>query len=97
MPIHIIIDLFETLTRNLQYLLQKYGLIKLILVYVKDDVSSSNTMINNLKSMVDCESLGVAKSFQGICFRHAFSKVCQYATANEKVHMGLKYVSVKFA
>jgi hypothetical protein len=97
MPKHIIIDLFETLAKNLQDLLQKYGLIKLIFVYVKDEALSSNTMIDTLKSMVNCESLGVAKSFQGTCFGHAFSKVCQYAITNEKVHMGLKYVSIKFA
>jgi hypothetical protein len=75
-PTHIIIDLFETLAIFLQNLLQKYGLIKLILVYVKDEASSSNTIIDTLKSMVNCESLVVAKSFQGTCFGHAFSKVC---------------------
>jgi hypothetical protein len=63
-PKHIIIDLFETLAKNLQCLLQKYGLIKLIIFYVKDEVSSSNTMINIFKSMVNYESLGVEKVFK---------------------------------
>lgn len=40
---------------------------------------------------------GCGKSFQGTCFGHVISKVCQYAIVDEKVHMGLKYVSIKFA
>jgi len=63
-PKHIIIDLFETLAKKLQYLLQKYGLIKLIVFYVKDEVSSSNIMINIFKSMVNYEILGVEKVFK---------------------------------
>ncbi len=96
-PKHINIDLFDTLGRNLQDLSQKYGLIKLILVYVKYEASSSNIMINILKSMVNYESLGVAKKIQSICFGHVISKVCQYAIVDEKVHMSVQYVSIKFS
>jgi hypothetical protein len=42
-------------------------------------------MIATLKLIVDCEVLGVEKSFHGTCFGHAFSKACQYATMDEKV------------
>jgi hypothetical protein len=40
--------------------------------------------------------LGLEESFQGICFGHAFSKTCQYATTNEKVCKDLQYVSIKY-
>ncbi len=33
--------------------------------------------------------------FQGTCFNHAFSKACQYATKDEKVCKGLKFLFVK--
>ncbi len=41
--------------------------------------------------------LGLEESFQWTCFGHAFSKVCQYATTNDKVCKNLKYVYIKFA
>jgi hypothetical protein len=96
-PKHINIYLFDTFARNLQDLLQKHGWIKLILVYVKHETSSSNTLINIFKSMVNNESLGVAKKLKGTCFGHVISKVCQYAIVDEKVHMSLQYVSIKFS
>jgi hypothetical protein len=34
--------------------------------------------------------------FYKICFGHAFSKTCQYATTNDKVYKAL-YVSIKVA
>ncbi len=43
-----------------------------------------NTMITTLKRIVSCDMLGLEESFQGICFGHAFSKACQYATTKEK-------------
>jgi hypothetical protein len=67
---HITIDLFEayktpceTFVRNLQNPLKQYGLIKKIIVYVKDERSNLNTMIVVLRSIMSCETLGVVESF----------------------------------
>jgi hypothetical protein len=53
-------------------------------------------MIVVLKSIVNCEALGVTKSFQGTCFGHAFFKACQHSTSDQKMWKGFKYVSIKF-
>jgi hypothetical protein len=50
-----------------------------------------------LKFVAKCEVFGLDESFQGICFGHAFSKACQYATIDIKVCINLKFVSIKFA
>ncbi len=41
--------------------------------------------------------LGLEESFQGICFGHAFSKACQYATTKENNCEDLQYISIKYA
>ncbi len=51
-------------------------------------------MIKILKSVVNCNILGLSKSFY---FGHAFFNVFQYATTNENVFKGLKYVPIKIA
>jgi hypothetical protein len=54
-----------------------------------------NAMIVALKVVVNCEALDKIKSFQGKCFKHAFSNAYQHATADERVYKGFKYVSIK--
>ncbi len=66
-------------------LLDTYGLRKNILAYVKDEGSNFNNMAITLKSVVNCEALGIEESYQGTCFEHAFSKACQYVIVDEKV------------
>ncbi len=68
---------------------------KKIITYVKDDGSNLNAMIFVLKYIICCETLGLQESFNGICFGHAFSKACQYATIDEKVCRNIRYVSIK--
>jgi hypothetical protein len=68
-----------------------------IIAYVKDKGSNLNIMIIDLKSIISCDVLGLEKSFQGICFGHAFSKACQYVTTDEKLCKDLSYVSIKTA
>ncbi len=63
---------------------------------MKDEGSNLNTLTHVLKSVVKCETLALKESFQ-TCFGCAFSKVCQYATTNDKVCKNLKYVFIKFA
>ncbi len=85
------------MAKNLIELLDIYGLRNKIIVYVKDEGSNLNTLIDILKSIIQCETLGLEESFQGTCFDHVFSKVCQYATTNDKVYKSLKYVFIKYA
>ncbi len=47
-----------------------------------------------LKSIISCDVLGLDENFQSICFGHASSKACQYATTNEKLRKDLRYVSI---
>ncbi len=54
-------------------------------------------MIISLKLIISCNVLGFKESFQGTCFDHAFSKVCQYATTYEKNYKGLRYLSIEVA
>jgi hypothetical protein len=65
------------------------------IVYVKDEGSNFNVMIGVLKFVVNCKYLGIEESLQGTCFGHAFSKACQYGTAEEKNCKNLKYVYIK--
>ncbi len=101
---HITLGLFEpidisgqTLAKNLIELLDSYASRKKIIVYVKDEGSNLNIMTITLKSIIGCDILVLEESFQGICFGHAFSKACQYATTKEKVYKDLWYVLIKAA
>jgi hypothetical protein len=49
-------------------------------------------MIKTLKSIVNYNILGLLESFY---FGHAFFNACYYATTNENVYKGLKYVPIK--
>jgi hypothetical protein len=44
---------------------------------------------------MNCGELGIQTPFEGVCFDHAFSKACQYATSNEKVNYGLQPMKIK--
>jgi hypothetical protein len=54
-------------------------------------------MTITLKSVVNCDILGLAKEIQGNYFCHAFFKAYLYLLADVKVYKGLKYVSIKIA
>ncbi len=87
----------QTLTINLIKLLDSNELKKEIVTYVKDEGFYLNTMIMSLKSIVSCDVLGLKESFQRTCFKHAFSKVCQYVITYEFFYKGLRYLSIKIA
>jgi len=55
----------QTLVRSLTKLLDKYGLRKKIIAYVKDEGSSLNAMPTTLKVIVNFEYLGLKESFHG--------------------------------
>jgi hypothetical protein len=83
------------MARNLIKLLNQYDLRRKLVAYVKDEGANLNAMTTALKSMVDCEVLGLEESFQGTCFNHAFFKACQYGTAKEFFCKNLKHISIK--
>ncbi len=60
--------------------MEKYGLKKKIIAYVKDEGFNLNAMTIALKLDVSCKSFSLEESFQGTCFGHVFSKACQYDT-----------------
>ncbi len=45
--------------------------------------------------VVSCASLGMFEPFDGSCFEHAPSKVCQYVIMDEKMAHGLSCTSIK--
>jgi hypothetical protein len=65
----------------------KYGLTKKTLAYVKNENENLNTMTTILKSIVNCEILGVMEIFKGTCFGHVFFIAYQY-TIVEKISLG---------
>jgi len=76
-------------------LLNKFGLRKKLITYVKNEGSNLNAM--NFAFVINFETLSLQKSFNGTCFGHSFPKACQNATTNEKVCKNLIYVSIKTA
>ncbi len=83
------------MVQNLIDLLDKFGLRKKVITYVKDESSNLNAMTFALKSIISCETLSLQESFNGTCFGHVFSKACQYAIIDEKMCINLMYVSIK--
>ncbi len=53
----------QTLAKSLTKLFDKSGLRKKIIAYVKDEGSNLNAMIDVLKFVVNCDFLGLEKSF----------------------------------
>ncbi len=99
---HVIIGLFEAIKTIGQALAKKFDIIvgqvwfkEENIIYVKDEGFHFNEMISALKSIINCEYLGIKESFQGTCFVHAFSKAFQYGIVEEKICRYLKYVSIK--
>ncbi len=80
---------------KLQELLDKFVLTNRIVTYVKDEGSNLETCASALNSIVWCNSLGLLEPFDILCFGHALSKVCQYATIDEKVSIDLNYAFIK--
>ncbi len=71
-------------------------MINKIIRCVKDEGTDLSTMTNVLKQIVSYERLGILAPCEGVCFRHALSKTCQYATSDEKVSSSLQPVNIEF-
>jgi hypothetical protein len=64
----------QALAKSLKKMLDKYGLRKKNIGYVKDEGSNFNSLTIVLKSIVSCESFELEETFQSTCFGHAFQK-----------------------
>ncbi len=56
-----------------------------VLVYVKNEDNNLNTLENVLSIATSYKLLELEKPFANTYFGHVMSKVCQYATIDEKV------------
>jgi len=65
-------------------LLNSFGLLDKIIVYVKDEGSNLNTLTNALTSVVSYSPLQLAHPFVGSCFGHAMF----FATNDTKMCVG---------
>jgi hypothetical protein len=64
---------------------------------LKNEGFNLHTDASPLNFVVLCVSLAMMEPFDGSCFGHVLSKVCQYATIDEKVAHGLSYASINIA
>lgn len=53
-------------------------------------------MTDALKSIVNCESIGLKENFQRSHFGHVFPNACQYGITYETMWRSFKYISIKF-
>ncbi len=87
----------QSMATQLWYLLEKFGLLHQMIVFVKDEGINLTIIIAILHSIIDYEPLKILKVYEGTCFRHAMSKAYQYATNDNKIYVGLEHVNVKNA
>ncbi len=79
---------------QLHSLFEKYDLMHRMIVFVKDESNNLISMVRILHSLVNYRPLKLQQVYEGTCFDHIMSKVCQYATNDENVIVGPKHVSV---
>jgi hypothetical protein len=60
---------------QLQSLLENFGLIHRVIIFVKDEDNNLRTMATTLHSIIDCELLKLLQVYEGICFGHVMFKV----------------------
>jgi hypothetical protein len=101
---YVMIGLFEakvtsgvTLVVKFKQNFNKFGFTQKILAYVKDEGSNLATCVQVLKVVVSCVNVDTTKPFDGYCFGHMLSKVCQYVTSDKKVACGLLYAFIKIS
>jgi len=85
------------LGQSLTNLLNKYMFKNKIVIYAKDKRSNLNALTIVLKSIMNCEVLGLEENFKGIYFGHVFFQSMSTWHNKWNVCRNLKYVSIKFA
>jgi len=80
-PMHITMGLFEmneTIKQSMAtqhwYLLEKFGLLHWMIVFVKDEGINLTIMVVVLHSIINYEPLKILKVYEGTCFWHVMSK-----------------------
>jgi hypothetical protein len=61
-----------------------------MITFVKDEGNNLTSMAITLCSIVHCCPLKLQRVYEGACFSHIMSKICQYVTNDEKVIISLK-------
>jgi hypothetical protein len=62
---------------------------------VKDERGNLSTFARALSSIINYVPLKLITPWQGSCFGHGFSKVCQYAYNDATICIGFKEVNLK--
>jgi len=78
-----------------KHILDKFALTHKIVGFVKDEKPNLQTCVQALKVVLSCGHLDTTEPFDGHCFGHTLSKVCQHAIFNDKVARMLQYASIK--
>jgi len=86
---------WQALVVNLNNLLDSFGLRKKIITFVKNEGVNLNAMTLALRSIVSCHILRLEESFNGSCFKHVFSKACQYGIVEDKVYKDMGFMQLK--
>jgi hypothetical protein len=76
---------------QLQGLLEKFGLIHHVFGLVKNEGKNLGSMATTLRSIIDCKTLRILQLYERTCFGHVMSKICQYATNDDKVSTRLTF------
>jgi len=99
---HIIVRLFlandtsgATMFMKLKQVLEKISFTQNIVNYVKNEMFNLHTCATTFNSIISCGGLNLTSPFEGYCFEHAFSKVCQYAILDKKMACILHYALIK--
>jgi hypothetical protein len=74
------------MANKVKILLDSFGLLDKIIVYVTDKGSNLNTLINALKSIVSYFPFQFYTPFIGSCFGYVMSKVASYAIDDVQVY-----------
>ncbi len=102
-PMHVTIGVFQvhktsgnSMTFQLQALLENFGLIHHVIAFVKDECNNLGSMVTTtLRYFIDFELLKLWVYEGTNCFGHVMIKTCQYAANDDKVFVGFTLVNVK--
>ncbi len=88
-PMHVTVGLFEvhdttraSMVGQLEFSFGKYDLTHHVIAFVKDEGNNLTSMTTTLHSIN--QPLKLQKVYEGMCFSHIMSNVCQYATNDSR-------------
>ncbi len=99
--VHVTIGMFEvhetignSITFQLQTLLENFGLIHHVIAFVKDESNNLGSMVTTLWIIIDFELLKLLWVYEGTCFGHVMFKL-QYVANDDKVFVSFILVTWK--